>query len=87
MPAVLMYVKDTCPYCHRAEALLRERGVSEIEKIRIDADPGERAAMMARTGQRTVPQIYIGDTHIGGCDQLMALDRAGGLTPLLAQQA
>jgi len=85
MPSVLMYVKDTCPYCHRAEALLRERGVADIEKIRIDANPGAREAMIARTGQRTVPQIYIGETHIGGCDQLLALDRAGGLVPLLAQ--
>ena len=84
MQKVLMYVKDTCPFCHRAEALLRQRGVADIEKIRIDGDAAQRDAMIERTGRRTVPQIYIGDTHVGGCDDLMALDRADGLTSLLA---
>jgi len=83
MNKVVMYSKDYCPYCARAEALLKQRGVTEIEKIRIDADPAQRDAMIARTGRRTVPQIYIGDTHVGGCDDLQALDRAGGLLPLL----
>ena len=83
MQKVLMYVKDTCPFCHRAEALLRQRGVADIEKIRIDGDAAQRDAMIARTGRRTVPQIYIGDTHVGGCDDLFALDRADGLAALL----
>jgi glutaredoxin 3 len=68
----------------RAESLLRQRGVAEIEKIRIDEDPAQRDAMIARTGRRTVPQIYVGDRHVGGCDDLYALDRAGGLAPLLS---
>ncbi|HQP68363.1 MAG TPA: glutaredoxin 3, partial [Quisquiliibacterium sp.] len=72
-----------CPYCQRAEQLLKQRGVDAIEKIRIDLDPSQRDAMIARTGRRTVPQIYIGETHVGGFDDLSALDRAGGLTPLL----
>jgi len=80
---VLMYCTAVCPYCVRAESLLRQRGVTEIEKIRIDEDPAERDAMMQRTGRRTVPQIYIGETHVGGFDDLSALDRAGGLAPLL----
>jgi glutaredoxin 3 len=80
---VVMYCTAVCPYCVRAEALLRQRGVTEIDKIRIDLDPAERDAMIARTGRRTVPQIYVGDTHVGGCDDLYALDRAGGLAPLL----
>jgi glutaredoxin 3 len=79
-----MYSTSVCPYCVRAEQLLRQRGVAEIDKIRIDADPTLRDQMIARTGRRTVPQIYIGDTHVGGFDDLAALDRAGGLTPLLA---
>ena len=83
MATVTMYCTAVCPYCVRAEMLLKQRGVSEIQKIRIDLDPGQRAVMMERTGRRTVPQIYIGDTHVGGCDDLMALDRSGGLTPLL----
>lgn len=82
--AVTMYSTAVCPYCVRAEQLLKQRGVTEIEKIRIDLDPGLRDEMMSRTGRRTVPQIYIGDTHVGGFDDLAALDRAGGLTPLLA---
>ena len=81
---VLMYSTAVCPYCVRAEALLKQRGVTEIEKIRIDADPEQRQIMMDRTGRRTVPQIYIGDTHVGGYDDLAALDRAGKLVPMLA---
>lgn len=80
---VTMYCTAVCPYCVRAEALLKQRGVTAIDKIRIDLDPAERDAMIARTGRRTVPQIYVGDTHVGGCDDLYALDRAGGLAPLL----
>ncbi|MYN12994.1 glutaredoxin 3 [Pusillimonas sp. TS35] len=83
MAKVLMYCTATCPYCMRAEMLLRQRGVEEIEKIRIDLQPGERENMMSRTGRRTVPQIYIGDTHVGGYDDLAALDRADNLMPLL----
>jgi glutaredoxin 3 len=84
MATVLMYTTAVCPYCQRAEALLRQRGVETIEKIRIDLDPAARDQMMARTGRRTVPQIYIGEQHVGGFDDLAALDREGGLTPLLA---
>ena len=83
MPKVLMYCTAVCPYCVRAEQLLKSKGVTEIEKIRIDLNPKERDAMMARTNRRTVPQIYIGETHVGGFDDLAALDRAGGLEPLL----
>lgn len=85
MPKVLMYSTAVCPYCMRAEQLLNSKGVTEIEKIRVDLEPEQREAMMARTGRRTVPQIYIGDTHVGGFDDLAALDRAGGLDPLLDQ--
>ena len=85
MQKVLMYTTGYCPYCTRAEMLLKQKGVETIEKIRIDEDPAERDAMMARTGRRTVPQIYIGQTHVGGFDDLAALDRAGELTPLLNQ--
>jgi glutaredoxin 3 len=81
---VLMYSTKVCPYCVRAEQLLKQRGVTEIEKILIDVDPVKRDEMMARTGRRTVPQIYIGDTHVGGFDDLHALDQKGGLVPLLA---
>ena len=84
MKPVRMYTTQVCPYCIRAKALLRQRGVEQIEEIRVDLDPGERATMMQRTGRRTVPQIFIGDTHVGGCDDLMALDQRGGLLPLLA---
>jgi glutaredoxin 3 len=84
MNKVVMYSTGYCPYCSRAEALLKQRGVAEIEKIRIDEDPEQRAIMMEKTGRRTVPQIYIGDTHVGGFDDLAALDKAGGLAPLLA---
>lgn len=85
MAQVLMYTTAVCPYCQRAEALLKLRGVSQIEKIRIDLDPAARDAMMTRTGRRTVPQIYIGERHVGGFDDLAALDRDGGLTPLLTK--
>jgi len=79
-----MYATAVCPYCVRAEQLLRAKGVQEIEKIRIDLEPERKAEMMARTGRRTVPQIYIGATHVGGCDDLMALNDAGKLEALLA---
>lgn len=85
MPTVTMYSTQVCPYCMRAEALLKARGVQQIEKILIDTNPERRAEMMERTGRRTVPQIYIGDTHVGGFDDLSALDRNGDLTPLLAE--
>lgn len=81
---VLMYRTEHCPYCIRAEALLKARGVTEIEFIRIDSDPSRRAEMIERTGRRTVPQIYIGATHVGGFDDLSALDREGRLVPMLA---
>ncbi|MCE1160969.1 MAG: glutaredoxin 3 [Burkholderiales bacterium] len=83
MQSVLMYTSGFCPYCVRAEMLLKQRGVTEIEKIFVDKTEGAREEMMARTGRRTVPQIYIGDTHVGGCDDLIALDRANQLIPLL----
>lgn len=83
MAKVTMYTTAVCPYCVRAEMLLKQRGVTEIDKIRIDLDPQARAAMMERTGRRTVPQIYIGDTHVGGYDDLAALDRANQLLGLL----
>lgn len=86
-PKILMYATAVCPYCVRAEGLLRRKGVTEIEKVRIDTDPARRDEMMERTGRRTVPQIYIGDTHVGGCDDLYALDSAGRLLPLLAGEA
>ena len=81
---VVMYSSGFCPYCSRAERVLRARGVAEIEKIRVDLDPARRAEMMQRTGRRTVPQIYIGDTHVGGYDDLAKLDRDDGLIKLLA---
>ena len=80
---VLMYSTGVCPYCTRAEQLLKARGVTTIEKVRIDTDSVKRDEMMARTGRRTVPQIYIGDTYVGGFDDLNALDQAGGLMALL----
>lgn len=80
---VLMYTTAVCPYCTRAKQLLKARGVETIEEVRIDLDAERRDEMMQRTGRRTVPQIYIGDTHVGGCDDLYALDAAGGLKPLL----
>lgn len=84
MQTVTMYTTAVCPYCQRAKQLLKQRGVETIEEIRIDTDPAQREAMMTRTGRRTVPQIYIGDTHVGGHDDLVALDGKGGLLPLLA---
>ena len=84
MAKVVMYSTAVCPYCQRAEMLLKQRGVTEIEKIRIDLDPAQRDAMMQKTGRRTVPQIYIGEHHVGGFDDLAARDRQGALAPLLA---
>ena len=80
---VLMYSTGVCPYCNMAERLLKAKGIDEIEKIRIDLDPEQRAVMMKKTGRRTVPQIYIGEIHVGGFDDLSALDREGKLDPLL----
>ena len=84
MAKVLMYSTAVCPYCVRAEQLLTRKGVTEIEKVRVDLDPGRREEMMERTGRRSVPQIFIGDTHVGGCDDLYELDHQGKLDPLLA---
>ncbi len=84
MAKVVMYATGVCPYCLMAERLLRAKGVAEIEKIRVDLEPARREEMTQRTGRRTVPQIYVGDRHVGGYDDLAALDRAGGLEPLLA---
>ncbi|CAN1514412.1 glutaredoxin 3 [Limnohabitans sp. B9-3] len=83
MQAVKMYTTAVCPYCIRAKQLLTAKGVAHIEEVRIDIDAQARAHMMEITGRRTVPQIFIGDTHVGGCDDLMALDSQGGLLPLL----
>ncbi|HEY0857089.1 MAG TPA: glutaredoxin 3 [Albitalea sp.] len=83
MAHVKMYTTQVCPYCSRAKMLLKQRGVAEIEEIRVDLNPAERATMMQLTGRRTVPQIFIGDTHVGGCDDLIELDQRGGLMPLL----
>ncbi|QRM18807.1 glutaredoxin 3 [Dechloromonas sp. TW-R-39-2] len=80
---VLMYTTAVCPYCVRAKQLLAARGVTGIEEVRVDLDPARREEMMQRTQRRTVPQIYIGETHVGGCDDLIALDAAGKLKPLL----
>ena len=83
MAAVTMYTTAVCPYCIRAKQILRERGVTEIDEIRVDLDGAARLRMMEITGRRTVPQIFVGETHVGGCDDLMALDSRGGLVPLL----
>ena len=83
MNPVRMYTTEYCPYCVRAKALLQQRGVAQIDEIRVDLNPEERDRMIEATGRRTVPQIFIGDTHVGGCDDLMALDRRGALLPLL----
>ena len=83
MPAVKMYTTQVCPYCVRAKALLKQRGGEQIEEVRVDLDPAERDRMIELTGRRTVPQIFIGDTHVGGCDDLIALDQRGALMPLL----
>jgi glutaredoxin 3 len=87
MTHVKMYTTAICPYCIQAKALLKRRGVEQLEEIRIDLVPGEREHMMQITGRRTVPQIFVGDTHVGGCDDLMALDAKGGLVPLLEGSA
>lgn len=84
MKHVRMYTTQVCPYCVRAKSLLQQRGVAQIEEIRVDLQPTERVRMMEITGQRTVPQIFIGEHHVGGCDDLIALDRTGHLTTLLA---
>ena len=84
MAKIVMYATGVCPFCLMAERLLKSKGVADIEKIRIDLEPARREEMMQRTGRRTVPQIYVGDRHVGGYDDLAALDRAGGLDPLLA---
>ena len=84
MQPVKMYATATCPYCLRAKALLKQRGVETIDEIRVDDKPAEREAMIRLTRRWTVPQIFIGETHVGGCDELVALDRSGGLEPLLA---
>ena len=86
-PRELMYSTAVCPYCVRAEQLLRARGVDEIEKVRVDLDPERRTEMMEKTARRTVPQIFVGDTHVGGCDDLIALDQAGKLIPLLSGES
>lgn len=83
MQAVKMYTTAVCPYCVRAKQVLKSKGVEQIEEIRIDTDPAARNHMMEVTGRRTVPQIFIGDTHVGGCDDLIALDAKGELLPLL----
>lgn len=86
-PTVTMYTTATCPFCIQAERYLKAKGVSEIEFLRVDLDPALRRTMMERTGRRTVPQIYIDAVHVGGYEDLVALDRAGGLAPLLAAEA
>jgi len=80
---VLMYTTAVCPYCTRAKQLLKARGVEQIEEVRVDLDPDRRDEMMQKTQRRTVPQIFIGETHVGGCDDLYALDASGQLKPLL----
>jgi glutaredoxin 3 len=82
-PRVRMYSTGGCPFCRAAERLLRDKGVREIEQIRVDLEPARRAEMIARSGRRTVPQIWIGERHVGGCDDLHALEDAGALDPLL----
>jgi len=87
MAEVMMYSTAICPYCVRAEQLLRAKGVADIAKVRVDLEPARRMEMMQKTGRRTVPQIYIGSVHVGGYDDLVVLDRAGKLQPLLAGEA
>jgi glutaredoxin 3 len=84
MPKITVFLTGSCPYCHMAERLLATKGVTVIDKIRVDLDPAKRQEMMTRTGRRTVPQIYIGERHVGGFDDLSALDKAGELDALLA---
>ena len=83
MNPVRMFTTQVCPYCIRAKQLLKQRGVDAIDEVRVDLDPSQRARMIEETGRRTVPQIFIGDTWVGGCDDLIALDQKGGLVPLL----
>ncbi len=83
MNPVKIYTTAVCPYCVQAKQILKARGVVQLEEIRVDTDPAQRLKMMELTGRRTVPQIFIGQTHVGGCDDLMALDARGGLMPLL----
>jgi glutaredoxin 3 len=87
MNTVRMYTTERCPYCVRAKALLNQRGVAAIDEVRIDLDDAQRDKMIELTGRRTVPQIFIGSTHVGGCDDLIALDQKGGLAPLLQAPA
>ena len=87
MQAVKIYTTATCPYCIRAKQILQNRGVENMEEIRVDTDPAQRVKMMEISGRRTVPQIFIGQTHVGGCDDLVALDGRGGLTTLLSAAA
>ena len=84
MARVMMYTTASCPYCVQADRLLARKGVTDVEKVRVDLEPQRRMEMMQKTGRRTVPQIYIGDHHVGGFDELAAMDRAGELDPLLA---
>ena len=84
MPKITLYLTGACPFCHMAERLLISKGVTEIDKVRVDLDPLKREEMMTKTGRRTVPQIYIGERHVGGFDDLSALDKAGELAGLLA---
>ncbi len=86
-PQVRMYTTAFCPYCQRAERLLAARGVAEIEKIRVDLEPAQRVEMVQKTGRRTVPQIYIGEQHVGGFDDIAELDREGRLEPMLRGDA
>jgi glutaredoxin 3 len=87
MAKVKMYTTQVCPYCVRAKLLLKQRGVAEIDEVRVDLHPAERQTMVQITGRRTVPQIFIGETHVGGCDDLISLDQRGGLMPLLTSAA
>jgi glutaredoxin 3 len=84
MQNVKMFSTASCPYCIQAKRLLQSKGVAQIDEVRVDLNPSERTRMVELTGRRTVPQIFIGDTHVGGCDDLVALDSRGGLVPLLA---
>jgi len=86
MARVTMYSTASCPFCIQAERLLTRKGITDVEKIRVDLEPARRMEMMQKTGRRTVPQIYIGERHVGGFEELVALDRAGQLDPLLAGQ-
>jgi glutaredoxin 3 len=85
MNVVRMYTTQVCPFCVRAKALLKQRGVDHIDEVRVDTNPVERDRMVELTGRRTVPQIFIGSTHVGGCDDLVALDQRGGLLPMLGR--